>query len=82
MNSMTKTILAALAIAAALLFYLSYFVVDQKHKALVLRFGGSDAYRKTIPLFLGLALGDFIMMTFWVLVDGWTGRAGHYLLPL
>ena len=39
MNSLTKTILAAVAIGAAVLFYLSYFVVDQKHNALVLRFG-------------------------------------------
>ncbi len=36
---MLKTVLGVLAAAFAVLFYMSYFVVDEKHKALVLRFG-------------------------------------------
>ena len=50
-------------------------------KTLITRFGGSDSYRKAIPLFLGLTLGDIVMVVFWILVDGWQGRQGHALLP-
>ena len=50
-------------------------------KVLVSRFGGSDTYRKTTPLFLGLALGDVAAMLFWLLIDGWQGRTGHQLMP-
>ena len=50
-------------------------------KSLITRFGGHDTYRKTIPFFLGLVLGDVSMMLFWLLVDGWFGRVGHQLMP-
>ena len=50
-------------------------------KGLISKFGGGDAYRNTIPLFLGLALGDVCMILFWLAIDGWQGRAGHLLLP-
>lgn len=50
-------------------------------KSLIQRFGGSDAYRKLTPAFLGLALGDISMMLFWLLIDGWQGRTLHQLMP-
>ena len=50
-------------------------------KVTISRFGGSDAYRKTTPLFLGLALGDVAMMLFWLVIDGWQGHLGHKLMP-
>lgn len=50
-------------------------------KITITRFGGNDSYRKAIPLFLGLALGDIVMLIFWVIVDGWQGRVAHALLP-
>jgi hypothetical protein len=50
-------------------------------KVLITRFGGIDTYRKTVPLFLGLALGDVAMMLFWVGIDAWQGRTGHQLMP-
>jgi hypothetical protein len=50
-------------------------------KVLITRFGGSDSYRKTTPLFLGLALGAIVMMLFWLCIDGWQGRIGHKLMP-
>lgn len=50
-------------------------------KVVITRYGGMDSYRKTIPLFLGLALGDVAMMLFWIIIDGWQGRSGHLLLP-
>ncbi len=34
-------------------------------KAIVLRHGGLKAYRRAIPLFLGLALGDYILGSLW-----------------
>ena len=43
-------------------------------KVLVSRFGGTDSYRKGVPLFLGLALGDVTMMVFWLVIDGWQGK--------
>jgi hypothetical protein len=50
-------------------------------KVSITRFGGSDTYRKTTPIFLGLALGDVAMMLFWLIVDGYFGRTGHKLMP-
>jgi hypothetical protein len=48
-------------------------------KTLITRLGGNDTYRKTTPLFLGLALGDVAMMLFWLSIDGWQGRIGHQI---
>ena len=50
-------------------------------KVTITRFGGTESYRKTTPLFLGLALGDVAMMLFWLIIDGWQGRVGHKLMP-
>jgi hypothetical protein len=50
-------------------------------KGLIMRFGGGDSYRRTRPAFLGLVLGDVVMMVLWLLVDGWQGRTGHKLGP-
>ncbi len=50
-------------------------------KGLIMRFGGNDAYRRATPFFCGLALGDIAMILFWLMVDGWTGRVNHFLVP-
>ena len=50
-------------------------------KVLITKFGGTDSYRKGVPLFLGLALGDVMMMLFWLVIDGWQGKVGHKLMP-
>lgn len=50
-------------------------------KSLITRFGGNDTYRRMTPAFLGLALGDVTMILFWLVIDGWQGRAFHQLLP-
>ncbi|MDF2440469.1 MAG: hypothetical protein JWN98_1453, partial [Abditibacteriota bacterium] len=50
-------------------------------KVVITRFGGNETYRKTIPLFLGLVLGDVAMILFWVIIDGWQGRTSHLLMP-
>lgn len=50
-------------------------------KLTITRFGGTEGYRRAVPFFLGLALGDILMVVFWVLIDGWQGRMNHALLP-
>ncbi|PQV64375.1 hypothetical protein B1R32_10556 [Abditibacterium utsteinense] len=50
-------------------------------KTLIMKFGGADSYRKMTPAFLGLALGDFAMMFFWLAIDSWQGQMNHALLP-
>ena len=62
MNSMTKTILAGIAVAAALLFYMSYFVVDQTHKALVLRFGDIDRVVEEPGLYFKVPFADTVSL--------------------
>jgi hypothetical protein len=45
-------------------------------KSLALRYGGMAFYRRTIPFFLGLALGHFAVAgIFWGLLGAWTGEA-------
>ncbi len=61
-------------------FWLSIFI-GWGCKVLIMRFGGSDTYRKVTPGFLGLVLGDVTMMVFWLLIDGWQGRTNHGLMP-
>lgn len=50
-------------------------------KVTITRFGGNDAYRKAVPLFLGVTLGSIAMIIFWSAIDAWQGRTGHALLP-
>jgi hypothetical protein len=50
-------------------------------KVLVMKFGGSDGYKKTTPFFLGVVIGDISMMLFWLCVDGWFGQMSHQLMP-
>ncbi len=37
-------------------------------KALVLRYGGISAFRKGIPFFIGLLLGDYVIASLWALI--------------
>ena len=48
-------------------------------KVTITRFGGSDAYRKATPLFLGLVLVDVTMYVFWLVIAWWQGRTFHQL---
>lgn len=62
MKSVSKTILAVVAIAAAVLFYLSYFVVDQKHNALVLRFGDINRVIDKPGLYFKVPFADTVSL--------------------
>ena len=50
-------------------------------KVTINRFGGHEATKAAMPLFLGLILGSVTMIIFWLVVDGFTGRTHHLLLP-
>lgn len=50
-------------------------------KTLIGRFGGNEAYQKMIPLFLGVVLGDVVMMLFWLAINVYTGMMKYNLMP-
>ena len=62
------------------MFWFSIFL-GWLFKITLTRFGGHDTYRKAVPAFLGLALGDVAMILFWLVIDGWQVRTGHQLMP-
>jgi hypothetical protein len=49
-------------------------------KVLIMRFGGTETYKRIIPAFIGLALGDVAMMILWVIIDAWQGQTNHSLM--
>ncbi len=50
-------------------------------KSLVLRYGGVPVYERSRPFFLGLILGDFFNIAFWLVVEAFTGVQDHFLYP-
>jgi hypothetical protein len=46
-------------------------------KTLVLRYGGPSVYKKIVPFFLGLVLGQYTAAAFWFVVDLCTGKTGN-----
>jgi threonine/homoserine/homoserine lactone efflux protein len=50
-------------------------------KGVLLRYGGANGLRKSVPLFLGVAFGDIVMMVFWLIVASLTGKHRVFLLP-
>jgi hypothetical protein len=51
-------------------------------KVMIIRYSGTDTYRRLLPFFLGIVLGDIVSMLFWLSIDGWQGVRGHLLMPL
>jgi len=47
----------------------------------IMTFGGATAYRRALPFFLGLVLGQAVIATVWIVVSLITGRPGVYMLP-
>ncbi len=43
--------------------------------------GGATAYRRALPFFLGLVLGESVIASVWIVVSLFTGRPGLYVLP-
>ncbi len=50
-------------------------------KSLIMTFGGASVYRRTLPFFLGLVLGESAMAAFWMVVSLVTGTPGQAILP-
>jgi hypothetical protein len=50
-------------------------------KVLIMRFGGTETYKRVLPAFMGLALGDVAMMLLWAGIDAWQGHTNHTLMP-
>lgn len=48
-------------------------------KTIVLKYGGSAAYRRTRPFFLGLILGQVVVAGMWLVIDYFTGMTGNVL---
>jgi hypothetical protein len=48
-------------------------------KALVLRYGGADLYKRTRFFFLGLILGQYTVSGLWIIIDYFTGKVGNSL---
>ncbi|MFQ6048865.1 MAG: DUF6785 family protein, partial [Phycisphaerae bacterium] len=42
-------------------------------KEVILRYGGPKLYRRSVPFFLGMILGQFVCGLFWLIVDYFTG---------
>ena len=59
---MIKTALGILAAIVAVLLYMSYFVVDEKHKALVLRFGDINRVVEEPGLYFKLPFADTVTL--------------------
>jgi len=65
---------------AMVLIWFSMFL-GWAFKAAVMTFGGASTYRKCLPFFLGLVLGEAMIATVWVVTSLITGRPGLYILP-
>lgn len=63
-------------------FYWFSFFLAWLIKVLVLKYGGAPLYRKTVPLFLGLILGQFTCSGLWNIIDQMTGMRSGWLFPL
>jgi len=48
-------------------------------KALVLRYGGADFYKRTRLFFLGLILGQYAVSGIWIIIDYFTGKTHNSL---
>jgi len=51
-------------------------------KALVLRYGGMNAYRRTLPFFLGLVVGDMVVSSLWTLLFLAFNIPGYRTFPI
>ena len=48
-------------------------------KNTVLKYGGPILYRRTVPLFLGMILGEIVPAGIWLIIDSFTGLSGNVL---
>ncbi|MFP4056304.1 MAG: DUF6785 family protein [Candidatus Brocadiia bacterium] len=48
-------------------------------KLIIMRFGGAMAYRRYMPIFLGMIFGQLICGGFWMVVDAIAGNVGDFV---
>jgi hypothetical protein len=48
-------------------------------KSIVLKYGGPQLYRRAIPFFLGMILGEIVPAGIWLVIDAFTGMNGNIL---
>jgi hypothetical protein len=63
-------------------YYWFSFFIAWLIKAIVLKYGGAQFYRKSLPFFLGLILGQFACSGMWSIIDQITGLRSGWLFPL
>ncbi len=59
----------ALAMSYALEYFWFCFFLSWLIKTLLVKYGGVRLYRKAIPFFLGVIIGDYVMASAWALVS-------------
>ena len=62
------------------MFWFSIFL-GWLFKACVMAFGGAGLYRKVLPFFLGLILGESVIAVGWLVLGLLTGTPGRIILP-
>lgn len=67
----------ALANSYALEYWWMTLFIGWAIKTVVVRYGGIKAYRKAIPFFLGMILGDYIAASMWSII-GWALHTSVY----
>lgn len=67
-------------------YYFNYlwfpFLICWSMKWMILKYGGIRGYRRSVPLFLGLVLGDFILGCIWTILGLLTGEATYMFQEL
>ena len=67
-------------------YYFNYlwfpFLVCWLVKWITLKYGGIHGYRRAVPLFLGLVLGDFVLGCIWTILGLLTGEATYMFQEL
>ena len=69
------------AMGMLLLAVIPAFLVAWLLKGLVLRYGGMGFYRRVLPYFLGLILGDYIVPLLWAIAGVITGQQMYLAYP-
>jgi hypothetical protein len=57
-----------LGLSYAVDFYWASLVIASVCKALLLRYGGNQAYRRSLPFFIGLIIGEYVVACTWSLL--------------
>ena len=71
----------AFAMTYAIDFFWFDFMLAWIFKGLILRYGGMRLYRRAMPFFLGLILGEFVTSSFWTIVGAATGLQLYRTFP-